>query len=403
MGDGGAAPRIAMVAPEPFVPPTSGGQLRMTQHFSVLRRVGCRVQAAVLVDHTHPFARHDPEGAIHIFPVSAASPTTRLGELARGVLLRRHPRTFTLHAAMQRALESTKAWKPDLVLLEYSLLATFLPEVRRTFPGVPVIVDAHNAEATLLAEIARASGGLRGRMENRMRAWWFRRIEGVMVPRADEVWAASEADAAALRAMGSHRVRVIPNAVDTDAYAPASEAGQDVLVFTGTMDYPPNIDGAEWLCRGILPAVRREVPGIHLYLVGKSATRVAPLAGPGVTVTGMVADPRRYFAQATVVVVPLRVGSGTRLKILEALAMQKAVVTTRVGCQGLDIRDETHVLIADNAEAFARAVLRALRDAELRRRLGEAGRRLVEERYSWNAAARIIPSTLVGSLLAAVR
>ncbi len=204
--------------------------------------------------------------------------------------------------------------------------------------------------------------------------------------------AVSEADRALLaaRAPGAD-IRAIPTGVDTSYFHPngAAEAPA-TLVFTGSMDWYPNEDAILYFLDAILPEVRREVPGVSLAVVGRDPTDRLRAAGSaaGICVTGTVSDVRPYVAEAAVYVVPLRVGGGTRLKIFEALAMGKAVVSTRVGAEGLPIVSDRHFLQADSPAAFAQAVISLLKDADRRRALGLAGRRLVEERYSWSQVTR---------------
>lgn len=159
------------------------------------------------------------------------------------------------------------------------------------------------------------------------------------------------------------------------------------MVFTGKMDFRPNIDAMLWFCNEILPRIRAEIPRVHIVIVGqKPAPRVAALGKQqGVEVTGSVPDTRPYITDAAVYVVPLRMGSGTRLKVLEAMAMGKAIVSTARGVEGIDLIPECHALIADIPDAFARAVVALLRDAERRRALGQAARALAEAKYDWRA------------------
>jgi glycosyltransferase involved in cell wall biosynthesis len=166
------------------------------------------------------------------------------------------------------------------------------------------------------------------------------------------------------------------------------------------MDWQPNEDGVLHFIDAILPLVRRARPRAALTVVGRNPgerlRRAAEAAG--VRVTGTVEDVRPHLGAAAVMVVPLRVGGGTRLKIFEGLAMGKAVVSTAIGAEGLPLEDGVHFLCADRPEVFAAAVLRLLDDAGLRRRLGAAGRRLVEERYGWPRVALAFEDLLEGAL-----
>jgi glycosyltransferase involved in cell wall biosynthesis len=179
--------------------------------------------------------------------------------------------------------------------------------------------------------------------------------------------------------------------VDTEYFKPeGSPESPSELVFTGSMDWVPNEDAILHFARAILPAVLREVPEASLTVVGRkpSARLRAAVAGLPVRVTGRVEDVRPYVSKAAVYVVPLRAGGGTRLKIFEALAMGKAVVSTTVGAEGLPLIPGEHFIGADDPALFAGAVVSLVRDPARRRALGAAGRRLVEERYSWPQVAR---------------
>ncbi|MGH7658008.1 MAG: glycosyltransferase family 4 protein, partial [Gemmatimonadales bacterium] len=179
------------------------------------------------------------------------------------------------------------------------------------------------------------------------------------------------------------RCEVIPNGVDTDEFRPAEvpEAG---CVFVGGTSWFPNKDALSWYSKEILPLLD-ELPEQPLTnWVGRASDEeIRAHSGSSLALTGYVPDIRPYVHQAAVFVAPLRVGGGTRLKILDAWAMGKAVVSTRVGCEGLAVNDGENILIADDSAAFAAAVSRLLRHEDLRRRIGLAARRLVEERYSW--------------------
>jgi sugar transferase (PEP-CTERM/EpsH1 system associated) len=227
------------------------------------------------------------------------------------------------------------------------------------------------------------------------------RYEATICRLADGVVAVSEADRAALqRLVPGLEVTVIPNGVDTEFYndqfpmtndqsKPGHwdlDIGHCSLVFTGKMDFRPNVDAVLWFYREVLPQIRRKVPDTHFYIVGQSPhRRVLRLADhPAVTVTGYVDDVRSYIAGACVYVVPLRIGGGTRLKVLEAMAMGKPIVSTSLGCEGFQgLIPGRELSIADSPEDFAQRVIELLEDASRRERLGQAARRFVEERYDW--------------------
>jgi glycosyltransferase involved in cell wall biosynthesis len=204
----------------------------------------------------------------------------------------------------------------------------------------------------------------------------------------------SEQDCATMqRLYGVTNTSAIPTGVDADYFhpQPGAESPAHELVFTGSMDWLPNIDGITWFANEILPLVQRELP-VKLWVVGrKPMPAVTELAAkhPGVIeVTGTVDDVRPYMARSRVYLVPLRIGGGTRMKIYEAMAMALPVVSTRVGAEGLPVTDGRDILLADDPAAFARRTVELLRDEGRRRSLGAAGRRLVTESFSWESVAR---------------
>ncbi|MGQ9490969.1 MAG: glycosyltransferase [Anaerolineae bacterium] len=210
---------------------------------------------------------------------------------------------------------------------------------------------------------------------------------------ADRVVAVSEADREALqRLVPGLQVAVVPNGVDLEFLRPGivpplPGLRQPALVFTGKMDYRPNVDAVLWFVEAVLPLIRAEVPSAHFYVVGQQPhPRLAPLAHhPAVTLTGRVPDVRPYIAGAGVYVVPLRIGGGTRLKVLEAMAMGQAIVSTRLGCDGFPFQDGREVIFADEPAAFAASVIRLLRQPQIAAELGQRARAYVAAHFGWDA------------------
>jgi glycosyltransferase involved in cell wall biosynthesis len=210
---------------------------------------------------------------------------------------------------------------------------------------------------------------------------------------ADRVVAVSDVDAEALRRLAPGlAVTVIPNGVDLafnrpGAVPPAGGMGTNALVFTGKMDYRPNVDAVVWFADAVLPAIVADIPDARFYIVGQQPhERVKALAErPAITVTGRVPDVRPYITGAGIYVVPLRIGGGTRLKVLEAMAMGQALVSTHVGCDGFDFENGRQVCFADNPAAFAETVVGLLRDRVQAADLGRRARAYVEAYFGWDA------------------
>jgi len=215
---------------------------------------------------------------------------------------------------------------------------------------------------------------------------------------ADRVVSVSHADRQALqRLLPGLEVAVVPNGVDLAFYRPgvvppAPDLGAHALVFTGKMDYRPNVDAVLWFADAVLPLILREMEDVRFYVVGQQPhARLLPLAArPAITITGRVPDVRPYIAGAGVYVVPLRIGGGTRLKVLEAMAMGQAIVSTRLGCDGFPFEDGREVRFADEPGAFAETVMSLLRDRKAAAALGRVARAHVEAHFGWDAIVPMI-------------
>jgi glycosyltransferase involved in cell wall biosynthesis len=201
------------------------------------------------------------------------------------------------------------------------------------------------------------------------------------------------------------RVSSIATGVDIDFFQPADYEPSHSMVFTGSMDWMPNQQGILFFASEILPHIQAEVPDADLWVVGRYPSgEIRQLAGPCIRVTGRVDDIRPFLERSSVYIVPLLSGSGTRIKIFEAMAMGKAVVSTALGAEGLPVTDGQNILIADDPRKFAGAVIRVLRDRELADRLGRGARALVEKQFTWKTAAsqfEMILQNTVGKLVTA--
>jgi polysaccharide biosynthesis protein PslH len=275
----------------------------------------------------------------------------------------------------------------DLLVADFLAAVPNLPDC----PLPPVLLFEHNVEHVIWRRLAAHEfrPWRRAALEWEWRK--MRRYEASAVSGAALTVAVSEPDRKALQALAPlARVRDVPTGVDVDRFHP-SDAPQDPtsVVFVGAMDWYPNEDGVRWFMKGVLPRIRAQIPAATFTIVGRrpSASLIAEGAAQGVAVTGTVEDVRPWIETASLVVVPLRIGGGTRLKILEALAMKKAVVSTTVGAEGLPLLDGKHLLLADGEADFATAVVALLRDPARRTHLGEAGRQIVNTQHTWKMVA----------------
>lgn len=289
----------------------------------------------------------------------------------------------------------------DVVHLDMLHLGEYLP----LCSGVPVVLTEHNVESTLLRRRMEATPNALAKLYFFYQYLKLRAYEARLCRLADQVVAVSELDARALEDLaGIANVTPISNGVDTtyfrELHAPTHANG---LVFVGGLTWYPNHDAIRYFCAEILPRVAAEIPDVSLTVVGKNprTSGIREIAeNPRVRLTGLADDVRPLISEAAVYVVPLRIGGGTRLKILDALAMGKPLVSTSVGCEGLDVVSGEHLLIADSADAIARQIIRLLRDPGLGRRLAAAGRQLVERKYEWSVIARELDRVYECCLLA---
>ncbi|MGZ4664698.1 MAG: glycosyltransferase family 4 protein, partial [Frankiaceae bacterium] len=253
--------------------------------------------------------------------------------------------------------------------------------------------DEHNIESELLHRHGAGERSWARRRFNSLESWKQEVLEGNAWRKVAACAVTSEREVATVAARAPQtRIAVVPNAVDLDFFSPAEDAvavNPRSVVFTGLMSYRPNLDGARYLVDEIFPRVRATHPETVLTIVGAGNRReLDALRREGVAVTGFVPDVRPFIAGAACVLVPLRIGGGTRLKVVEALGMGRPIVSTSLGCEGIDVVSGEQVLVADEPEAFAAAVCRVLDHPELGRLLGSIGRELVVARYSWEHSAQ---------------
>jgi polysaccharide biosynthesis protein PslH len=387
--------RILLLTPQLPFPPRQGASLR---NFNIIRGLAQRHALHLLT-----FGAVDGQGtqealevlnrlceSVEVVPALTRGARRRLSQLVFSPLpdIAWRLRQPAFEEALTRTLKKTS---PDLVQIEGLELAGALPAVRQHSPGTKVIFDDHNAEAELQRRTfhtdLRSPGRWHGAAYSYVQARRLANYERWACLEADAVVVVSDADAGHIRSLApSVSPTVITNSIDVESYSRARAAVDFYfdLVFTGKMDYRPNVDAMLWFGDKIWPAILAHRPETTLAIVGQTPhRRLKRLAAmPGVTVTGWVDAVQPYFAAASVFVTPFRVGSGTRLKLIEAMASGCAIVSTSVGVEGYPVVHTEHLLLADKPDLFAAEVLRLLDQPALRSALGMAAERFARQ-YDW--------------------
>jgi glycosyltransferase involved in cell wall biosynthesis len=365
----------------PFVPwpLTTGGKIRT---HNLLRNLGDRAEI-----HFCAVREHDTTDEA-VAELERDCATVHLFDRASPGALRRFSRTKierwfhspTLSAHVARELKENDY---DLVHLDEMLLSRLLPPRL----DVPVVQHHHKLDTVLYDSLTRHRGPSR-----HFDLWKLHRLERESARRFRHHVLCSEEDAEILSGRhGDLRCTVLPSGFDPGYYRPSEPRPARVpgrLLYLGSMDYGPNVDGAIGFVRRILPGIRAACPDAHLQIVGRNPTaEVMELASEEIEVVGGVPDVRPYLETAAALVVPLRIGGGTRLKIVEALAMGTPVVSTRIGAEGLGLRDQEHLRLASGAEEFVEAAVETLEDPEAAQLVADRGQALVNERYRWSSLA----------------
>ncbi|GIV89212.1 MAG: glycosyl transferase family 1 [Chloroflexus sp.] len=393
--------RILMLSPYPPYPPHSGGALRI---YHLLRGLVNRYSVTLLTfaPDAAAIAALQPLRVLAQVDVVRGPPPRSLAQRVLTTLFSPLPDMALRNASTPYATklaELLTRTQFDAVLAESIEMAPYLLQAARR--GFYTILDEFNAEYLLqrraalndLRRLPRPTaliGGSYSLIQWLKLAIFERRV----LETAQRVLVVSPEDAAALRRLAPRaRLELVPNGVDCSHFAPPTTPppSSHDLVFIGTLDYRPNVDAVLWFAHEVLPLIRAQLPDMRLRLIGRRPHRaVAALHdGETVIVTGEVTDTRPALASAAAVVIPMRIGGGSRLKLLEALAMAAPVVCTTMGAEGIPgLRDGEHLLLADTPAAMAQAVLRLVIDRSLAWQLGQAGRAFVCAHYDWS---QIVP------------
>jgi sugar transferase (PEP-CTERM/EpsH1 system associated) len=295
----------------------------------------------------------------------------------------------------QEVRELVETKRHDVVICDFVVAAGVIP----WDSPCPKILFTHNVEAQIWQRHYQVASNPLWRAVAWNEYRKMKKFEHSCLQMSDHVLTVSDADRHSFEAIVSaEKLSTLPTGVDTAFFSPSAPGAEqpDHIVFVGAMDWLPNEDGVIFFLHHVFPLVRQASPGATFTVVGRNpSSRLRRIALEcGAAVSGRVEDVRPYLEKASVCVVPLRIGSGTRLKIFEAMGMGKAVVSTTVGAEGLPVGHGRNILLADAPKDFAAAVTSLLRDSEKRQDLGTAARELVEQNFSWATVAGVFDSAL---------
>jgi glycosyltransferase involved in cell wall biosynthesis len=278
----------------------------------------------------------------------------------------------------------------DLIWVHFLNMLDVLddPAIQKRLDGATVVLDQHNDVARVWTRIAE-----HGSVSRRLLAVWnirqVRRARKRLLPMVDVVLSVSDTDTDAMRQTVPAGVPIwtVPNGVDTEAIRPTDNPDRLSVILVGSMDVDMNVDAATWFADGIWPHVLDKVPAAEFVIVGRQPQPAVRALSQrdGIYVTGTVDDVQPYYEEAAVATAPFRLGGGTKLKMLEAMAAGTPIVSTSVGAQGLAAEPGRHLRVADDPAGFANAVVDMLRDTDARDRIAGEARALVEERYAWSS------------------
>ncbi len=383
---------------QPFpLPMDSGGKIRTGQLLRHLRRrFDITLVSTTDVSRDAPYTADLHDLCHRFYGVPRRTPRRGSAAFYLDVLrlaLSRYPVTVAgdtspvLKATLRRLLRHERY---DLLVCDFLQPSLNVLGLR----GCPRLLFQHNVESIIVQRHYETATHPVLRMFWRQQWKKMLRYERTACREFDGIVTVSEVDRLTLeRDFGARRVWAIPTGVDTDYFRPSGEpVEENTLIFTGAMDWLPNEDAILYFATEILERLRALVPGVRLTVVGRNPSRrlLDRLAHrPEIRIVGRVDDVRPYVAQHAVYVIPLRVGGGTRIKVFEAMAMGKAVVSTRIGVEGLPVRDGEHVVLADRPGDFAAATARLLKDETEREALGRRARAYVERNASWDRAADV--------------
>jgi sugar transferase (PEP-CTERM/EpsH1 system associated) len=397
-------PRILFLCPQPLWPINTGARLR---NFHLANALGatCDVTILQITSPGEPLAPQTPAAFQQVLSVARSKSYTP-AKMLRG-LIGPMPVTvlnYTSETVAQVLAQTLAAAPYDAVQVESIHLFRYLETIRGSKNPPVALLDWHNIESELMRRYAESARNAGKKLIAARTARLLHQLEDKALASFAAHTVVSDREKEKLLARAPRaQIHVIPNGVDTAAFERRAESGQAesdrahtdrrTLLFVGSMDYHANSDAVIWFCREIWPQLAAEFPTVDFKIVGRNPpATVQALASARILVTGTVDDVRPFYHKAFAVIVPLRTGGGTRLKILEAMAGGVPVISTRLGAEGLEARDQREILLADSAADMAASIRALFSQPELRKRLCDAARELVQAHYDWSVLGEKLAS-----------
>lgn len=398
---------LLFLTPQLPYPPHQGTSLRNWGLIQGLARKGYTLTLLSFLERHQPSPEQTPLAQlcedILTVPIPGRTKLNRLGDLIAGQV--DMARRLWSETFLEKLGEVLNRRQFDGIHFEGIELAAYLlsfhKPLRERHPDTRLVYDAHNAEYALQKRIAQQDIQTPNRFPQAVysfiQASRLKQFESRVIALADHVFACSEQDASELRKYRHPTpITVVPNAIHVAAYSPDRYPEAPIvrpsIVFTGKMDFRPNVDAVLWFADEVFPLIRQEIPLAHFTIVGqKPHPRLSKLQGqPGITITGSVPAIQPYLRAADVYAIPLRMGSGTRLKLIEAMAMHCAIVSTTIGAEGFDALDGLHLLLADKPDEFACATITLLQNKALRDQIGAQAAELAQDFFDWEKVIPIV-------------
>jgi len=383
--------KIFQISTRAPYPPLNGGEIVA---YNTIKYLSMRGHDIILISITDKKKKiPEMEKYCRWIPIQKHTGSTIIGLLSN--LFSKKPYTISKYhsnEAKRIILEILKKVNVDLVHLDGLHVAYYGAFIKQKL-GLPIILREHNVETKIMERFYKNQHNPFIKLYAYFQYKKLYNYEAKISEIFDRCFMITKKDEKLIKQMNPKaKTAVITSGVDTSYFSPIEiEEEPYSIISVGSMDWMPNVESILWFHNKILPQVKEKIPQAKLYVIGKAPPNcIRKLKNEDIIVTGFVEDVRNYIAKCQVFIVPLRTGSGMRIKILVALAMRKAIISTSVGCEGIEVTDGKNIHIADTPEDFAQKIVKLLNNKEERRNIGKEGLKLVKDKYQWERIAEQI-------------